>query len=163
MSKYLETIHFIREQFPGKDFVPLHEPKFNGNEKSYLLETIDSTYVSSVGPFVDKFEEMMADLSGTSKTIAVVNGTSALQVALRLVGVNNGDEVLTQALTFVATVNAILYNSAQPIFIDVDLDTMGLSPRAVATFLEEFGEIRDGFCFNKKTNKKIGIIINNNK
>ena len=159
MSKFSKTIHFIRQQFPGKDFVPLHEPKFNGNEKSYLLETIDSTYVSSVGPFVDKFERMMADLSGTSKAVAVVNGTSALQVALRLVGVNNGDEVITQALTFVATVNAILYNSAQPIFIDVDLDTMGLSPRAVATFLEEFGEIRDGYCYNKKTNKKIAACM----
>ena len=159
MSKFSKTIHFIQQQFPVKDFVPLHVPKFNGNEKSYLLETIDSTYVSSVGPFVDKFEGMMSDLSGSAKAVAVVNGTSALQVALRLVGVNNGDEVITQALTFVATVNAILYNSAQPIFIDVDLDTMGLSPRAVATFLEEFGEIRDGFCFNKKTNKKIAACM----
>jgi aminotransferase in exopolysaccharide biosynthesis len=159
MSKYLEMIHFIREQFPGKDFVSLHEPKFNGNEKAYLLETIDSTYVSSVGPFVDKFERMMADLSGASKAVAVVNGTSALQVALRLVGVNNGDEVITQALTFVATVNAILYNNAHPIFIDVDLDTMGLSPRAVATFLEEFGEIRDSHCYNKKTDKKIAACM----
>ena len=159
MSKYLETIHCIREQFPGKDFVPLHEPKFHGNEKSYLLETIDSTYVSSVGPFVDKFEEMMADLSGTSKAVAVVNGTSALQVALRLAGVKKGDEVITQALTFVATVNAILYNNAHPIFIDVDLDTMGLSPQAVATFLDEFGELRDGLCYNKKTNKKIAACM----
>ena len=159
MSKFSKTIHFIQQQFPGKDFVPLHVPKFNGNEKSYLLETIDSTYVSSVGPFVDKFEGMMSDLSGSAKAVAVVNGTSALQVALRLVGVNNGDEVITQALTFVATINAILYNSAQPIFIDVDLDTMGLSPRAVATFLEEFGESRDGFCFNKKTNKKIAACM----
>ena len=159
MSKFSKTIHFIREQFPGKDFVPLHEPKFNGNEKAYLLETIDSTYVSSVGPFVDKFEGMMADLSGTSKVVAVVNGTSALQVALRLGGVNNGDEVITQALTFVATVNAILYNNAHPIFIDVDLDTMGLSPRAVATFLEEFGEIRNGYCYNKKTNKRISACL----
>ena len=159
MSKFSETIHFIQEQFIGKDFVGLHEPKFNGNEKLYLLETIDSTYVSSVGPFVDKFEEMMAQLSGTSKAVAMVNGTSALQVALRLVGVNNGDEVITQALTFVATVNAILYNSAQPIFVDVDLDTMGLSPRAVASFLEEFGEMRDGYCYNKKTNKKIAACM----
>ena len=91
---------------------------------------------------------MMSDLSGSAKAVAVVNGTSALQVALRLVGVHNGDEVITQALTFVATINAILYNNAHPIFIDVDLETMGLSPLAVATFLDEFGEIRDGFCFN---------------
>ena len=87
MSKYLETIHFIRGQFPGEDLVPLHRPKFDGNEKSYLLETIDSTYVSSAGYFVDKFEEMMTTLYGVSKAVAVVNGTSALQVALRLAGV----------------------------------------------------------------------------
>ena len=159
MSKYSETIYFIREQFPRKDFVSLHEPKFNGNEKSYLLETIDTTYVSSVGPFVDKFEEMMAYISGASKAVAVVSGTSGLQVALRLAGVNNGDEVITQALTFVATVNAVLYNNARPIFIDVDLDTMGLSPLAVATFLDEFGEMRDGNCYNKKTNKKIAACM----
>ncbi len=159
MSKYLETIHFIRGQFPGEDFVPLHRPKFSGNEKSYLLETIDSTYVSSVGYFVDKFEGMMANLYGASKAVAVVNGTSALQVALRLAGVKKEDEVITQALTFVATVNAILYNNAHPIFIDVDLDTMGLSPRAVAAFLDEFGEMRDGYCYNKKTNKKIAACM----
>ena len=159
MSKYLDTIQFIRKLFPGKDFVSLHEPKFNGNEKAYLLETIDSTYVSSAGSFVDKFENMLADLSGTSKAVAVVNGTSALQVALRLAGVNSGDEVITQALTFVATANAILYNNASPIFIDVDLDTMGLSPKAVATFLYEFGEMRDGSCYNKKTNKKIAACM----
>ena len=159
MSKYLETIHFIRGQFPGEDFVPLHRPKFSGNEKSYLLETIDSTYVSSVGYFVDKFEGMMANLYGSSKAVAVVNGTSALQEALRLAGVKKEYEVITQALTFVATVNAILYNNAHPIFIDVDLDTMGLSPRAVAAFLDEFGEMRDGYCYNKKTNKKIAACM----
>ena len=159
MSKYLETIHFIRGQFPGEDVVPLHRPKFGGNEKSYLLGTIDSTFVSSVGYFVDKLEEMMANLYGVSKAVAVVNGTSALQVALRLAGVKKEDEVITQALTFVATVNAILYNNAHPIFIDVDLDTMGLSPQAVAAFLDEFGEMRDGYCYNKKTNKKIAACM----
>jgi perosamine synthetase len=155
MSNYTEIIEFIRNQFPSKDFIPLHEPNFNGNEKTYVLDTINSTFVSSVGAYVDKFEIMMAELSKTQMAIAVVNGTSALQVALRLVGVQKGDEVLTQALTFIATINAILYNGASPVFIDVDIDTMGLSPRSVKAFLEEFGEIRDGVCFNKKTNKKI--------
>lgn len=159
MSNYTETIDFIKSQFPNKDFIPLHEPNFSGREKEYVLDTIESTFVSSVGAFVDKFEIMMAELSKTQKAVAVVNGTSALQVALRLSGVGNGDEVLTQALTFIATVNAIIYNGASPVFLDVDLDTMGLSPNAVQAFLEEFGEIRDGVCYNKKTNRKIAACM----
>ena len=138
MSNYTEIIDFIKNQFPNKDFIPLHEPSFSGREKEYVLETIESTFVSSVGAFVDKFEIMMAELSKTQKAVALVNGTSALQVALRLSGVGSGDEVLTQALTFIATINAIIYNGASPVFLDVDLDTMGLSPSAVNSFLEEF-------------------------
>ena len=159
MSNYFEIIDFIRNQYPSKEFITLHEPKFSGNEKSYVLETINSTFVSSVGAYVDKFEIMMADLTKTAKAIAVVNGTSALQVALRLSGVGCGDEVLTQALTFIATINAIIYNGASPVFLDVDLDTMGLSPNAINTFLEENGQIRDGVCYNKKTNKKIAACM----
>jgi perosamine synthetase len=159
MSNYIETIDFIKNQFPNKDFIPLHEPNFSGREKEYVLDTIDSTFVSSVGVFVDKFEIMMAELSKTQKAVAIVNGTSALQVALRLSGVGSGDEVLTQALTFIATINAIIYNGASPVFLDVDLDTMGLSPNAVQAFLEEFGEIRDGVCYNKKTNRKIAACM----
>jgi perosamine synthetase len=159
MSNYSEIIGFIKKQFDNKEFIPLHEPRFLGNEKKYVLDTIDSTFVSSVGAYVDKFELMMSSISGTNKSIAVVNGTSALQVALRLAGVNYGDEVITQALTFIATINAIIYNGAAPIFIDVDIDTMGLSPKAVEAFLEEFGEMRDGLCYNKKTNKKIAACM----
>ena len=159
MSNYTEIINFIKNQFPNKDFIPLHEPNFSGREKEYVLDTIESTFVSSVGAYVDKFEIMMAELSKTQKSVAVVNGTSALQVALRLSGVGSGDEVLTQALTFIATINAIIYNGASPVFLDVDLDTMGLSPNAVQTFLEEFGEIRDGVCYNKKTNRKIAACM----
>jgi aminotransferase in exopolysaccharide biosynthesis len=159
MSNYTEIVEFIRNQFPSKDFIPLHEPNFNGNERSYVLETINSTFVSSVGVYVDKFELMMAELTKTQKAVAVINGTSALHVALRLSGVGNGDEVLTQALTFIATINAIIYNGASPVFLDVDLDTMGLSPNAVKVFLEENGEIREGFCYNKKTNKKIAACV----
>jgi len=159
MSNYSEVIGFIKNQFDNKAFIPLHEPRFLGNEKKYVVDTIDSTFVSSVGAYVDKFELMMSSISGTNKSIAVVNGTSALQVALRLVGVSNGDEVITQALTFIATVNSIIYNGAAPIFIDVDIDTMGLSPKAVEAFLEDFGELRDGKCYNKKTNKKIAACM----
>jgi len=101
----------------------------------------------------------MAELSKTQKAVAIVNGTSALQVALRLSGVQNGDEVLTQALTFIATINAIIYNGASPVFLDVDLDTMGLSPNAVQAFLEQYGELREGVCYNKKTNKKIAACM----
>lgn len=160
MSDFItNTIRFIRDQYKTKEFIPLHEPRFVGNEKKYVIETIDSTFVSSVGAYVDKFEEMMAVISQTERAIAVVNGTAALQVALRLAGVKQGDEVLTQALTFVATANAIAYNSAQPVFLDVDLDTMGLSPKAVEAFLEEFGEQREGGCYNKKTGNKISACL----
>jgi perosamine synthetase len=159
MSNYSTIIDFIKNQFPSKGFIPLHEPNFSGKEKSYVLDTIESTFVSSVGAYVDRFEIMMAELTKTHKAVAVVNGTSALQVALRLSGVSRGDEVLTQALTFIATINVIIYNGASPVFIDVDLDTMGLSPNAIQSFLEENGELRDGFCYNKKTNKKIAACM----
>ena len=159
MSNYSDVIGFINNQFDNKAFIPLHEPRFWGNEKKYVVDTIDSTFVSSVGAYVDKFELMMSSISGTNKSIGVVNGTSALQVALRLAGVNAGDEVITQALTFIATINAIIYNGASPIFIDVDINTMGLSPNAVDAFLEEFGEMREGICYNKKTNRKIAACM----
>lgn len=159
MSKFSTIIEFIKGMYPNQDFIALHEPKFRGNEKRYLLEAIDSTFVSSVGTFVDKFEEMMAQITDTNKAVAVVNGTAGIQVALRLVGVKKDDEVLTQALTFIATTNAILYNNATPVFLDVDLDTMGLSAKAVDEFLTEFGELREDGCYNKKTQKRIGACL----
>ncbi len=159
MSKFSEIINFIKNQFKDKKNIPLHEPIFNGKEKDYILDTINSTFVSSVGPYVNKFEIMMSETTKTNRAIATVNGTSALQVALRLVGVKNGDEVITQALTFIATINSIIYNGSSPIFLDVDLDTMGLSPDSVEEFLNEYGEMRDGVCFNKKTNKKISACL----
>jgi perosamine synthetase len=154
-----ELIAFFRDRFNTNEFIPLHVPTFSGNEKKYLNECIDSTFVSSVGPFVDEFEELMNQITKTKKTTAVVNGTAGLQVALRLVGVKKNDEVITQALTFVATANAIAYNNAYPIFLDVDLDTMGLSPNAVDDFLEEYGELREDGCYNKKTGRKIAACM----
>lgn len=159
MQHIKDTITFIQDIYKTNEFIPLHAPTFNGNEKKYLLETIDSTFVSSVGAYVDQFEEMMTAITKTKKSVAVVNGTAGIQVALRLVGVSAGDEVITQALTFVATANAIAYNRASPIFLDVDLDTMGLSPEAVSQFLEEFGDLREEGCFNKKTGKKISACL----
>ena len=159
MSDFNSVISFVKAQYKTDNFIPLHVPHFGGNEKKYLIETIDSTFVSSVGAYVDQFEIMMQSITQTQKAVAVVNGTAAIQVALRLIGVKEGDEVLTQALTFVATANAIAYQNATPIFLDVDLDTMGLSPKAVALFLEEFGDLREDGCYNKKTGKRISACL----
>jgi aminotransferase in exopolysaccharide biosynthesis len=159
MTNFKGTISFIQDIYKSKDFIPLHTPTFGGNEKKYLNETIDTTFVSSVGAYVDQFEEMMCVISKTKKAVAVVNGTAGIQLALRLVGVKAGDEVITQALTFVATANAIAYNGASPIFLDVDIDTMGLSPKAVEEFLKEFGDLREDGCYNKKSGKKISACL----
>lgn len=159
MNRIDQFIEFVRDQYKTSDFIPLHEPRFEGNEKKYVIETIDTAFVSSVGAYVDTFEEKMTEISQTERAVAVVNGTAALQVALRLAGVKQGDEVLTQALTFVATANSIAYNNAHPVFLDVDLDTMGLSPRAVEAFLEQYGELREDGCFNKKTGNKIAACL----
>lgn len=159
MSDTARFIEFVRDKYRTSEQIMLHEPRFSGNEKKYVLDAIESTYVSSVGPYVDKFEAMMASISQTKRAVAVVNGTSALQVSLRLTGVQSGDEVITQALTFVATANAIAYNNARPVFLDVDLDTMGLSPTAVSEFLQEFGELRDNGCYNKKTGNRISACV----
>lgn len=154
-----KVIAFIREHHLSSGFIPLHAPVFNGREKEYLLETIDSTFVSSVGAFVDRFEEQMAAITATKRAVATVNGTAALQVALQLAGVQRSDEVITQALTFVATANAIAYNGAEPIFLDVDFDTMGLSPQAVAAFLEEYGDLREGGCYNKRSGRRLAACM----
>ena len=151
---------FVRELYQSKEkFIPLHVPVFNGNEKEYLLETIDSTFVSSVGKYVDQVESFLANYTQTSKGVALVNGTAAIQVALRLVGVGPGDEVITQALTFVATANSIAYNGAKPVFVDVDKDTMGMSPVALKAFLEEYGDRRDQGVYNRNTGKRISAVL----
>ena len=154
-----DTINFIRSIYNTKDSIHLHEPKFVGDERKYLLDAMDSTLVSQIGPYVDRFENDMSLFTGTKKTVAVVNGTCALQVALRLAGVQNNDEVLTQALTFVATANSISYLGANPVFIDVDLDTMGLSPKSLEEFLNQNAEIRDDGSYNKKTGKRFSACL----
>ncbi|SEL00063.1 aminotransferase, LLPSF_NHT_00031 family [Chitinophaga rupis] len=154
-------IKFIREAFKQPEaFIPLHEPCFGGNEKKYVLDTIDSTFVSSVGSYVTRFEEMMAQLTGARFAVATVNGTTALHLALLLAGVKFNDEVITQPLTFVATANAIAHAGAVPVFLDVDRDTMGLSPLALQTFLQQFATInQDGMCINKKTGRRIAACV----
>lgn len=156
---YKEIVSFIHQLYGTDETVPLHAPVFAGNEKKYLNECIDTTFVSSVGKFVDKLEDMVADYTNTTKAVVCVNGTNALHMALVLSGVEKNDEVLTQALTFIATCNAISYIGAHPVFIDVDKDTMGLSPEAVELWLKENTEIKNGECFNKKTGRRIKACI----
>lgn len=178
---YTEVINFIRNLYGNKDFITLHAPVFIGNEKQYVNECIDTTFVSSVGKFVDRFEEMIQDYTGTAKAVACVNGTNALHLALLLSGVKQGEEVLTQSLTFIATCNAIAYSGAEPVFIDVDRDTLGLSPKALRTWLEENTMMqtpdtepvevsssqtvevsnisRAKVCINKKTGRRIAACV----
>ncbi len=142
-----DIIHFIRDLYRTELHIPLHAPLLIGNERSYVDRAITSTYVSSVGAFVDQLEDEIAAYTGVERAVAVVNGTAALHVAMLLAGVKPGDCVITQALTFVATCNAIAYCGAQPVFVDVDRDTMGLSVSALEDWLESFAEIgADGLC-----------------
>lgn len=168
---------FIRSAFQEPtDFIPLHDPRFIGNEKKYLNECIDSNFVSSVGEFVSRFEKMCAEYTGATYAIAAMNGTAALHIALQLAGVQRDDEVITQALTFIATANAISYTGAHPVFLDVDKETMGLSPAAVEAWLEANVEMRELaltsalahskvneentlFPFNKTTGRRIAACV----
>jgi len=152
-------VDFIKQTFNTNEFIPLHEPRFNGNEKKYLNDCIDSTYVSSVGKYVDSFEKEFASKVGSRYAIATVNGTSALHISLILADVQRDDEVITQPLTFIATCNAISYCGAKPIFVDVDLDTMGLSPDSLQFFLEVNCEVNENICINKTTGKIIKACV----
>ena len=156
---YQNVIGFIKELYGNADFVPLSAPKFIGNEKKYMEECIDSTYVSSVGKFVDRFEEDIASYTGCKRAVVCVSGTNALHMSLMLADVKRNDEVLTQALTFVATCNALSYIGAIPVFLDVDKDTMGLSPMAVREWLTKNSEQKDGECYNKRTGRRIKACV----
>jgi len=153
-----ETVMLARSIF-GYDFVPLHRPVFEGNERQYLVDCIDSNFVSSVGEKVTEFEEKVAQFVGSKYAIATVNGTAALHVAIELAGVKPGDEVISQALTFIATCNAITYAGAKPLFVDVDIDTMGMSPSALESFLEDSAEKRVDGTFNKLSGKRISACV----
>ena len=157
-SSYKKITDFIHDLY-GAPEVPLHAPCFIGNEKKYLAECVDTTFVSSVGQFVDRFEEKMAQYTGAARAVTCVNGTNALHLALLLVGVARGDEVLTQALTFIATCNAIRYIDAHPVFLDVDQSTMGLSPDAMREWLSRNAEVKDSQCFNKNTQRRIKACV----
>lgn len=160
MSRYDQIITFVRELYRQPvGIIPLHAPVFCGREKEYLADCIDSTYVSSIGGYVTRFEKMMCDITGARHAVAVVNGTSALHLALRTAGVRAGDEVITQPLSFVATANGIAYCGARPLFLDIDRETLGLSPDAVASFLDANTEMRQGRCYNTITGNKISACV----
>lgn len=154
-----DFIEFTRKIYSKKKFIPLHEPKFIGNEKKYLNKCIDTSYVSSVGKYVSELEKKIAKYTGAKFAIATTNGTAALHISLLLAGLEENDEVITQSLNFIASCNAINYCKAKPIFIDVDKDTMGLSPSALKSFLKKNTIIKDRKCINKKTKKIIKACV----
>jgi aminotransferase in exopolysaccharide biosynthesis len=159
MNNIESIIKFIRNLYKTEDLIPLHAPVFNGNEEKYVIDTIHSTYVSYVGGYVNKFEEKIAEYTGSKYAIATVNGTSALHIALILARVQEGDEVITQPVTFVATCNAIKYCNAYPVFVDISLKTLGMDPKSLERFLVEFVEMRDGYAYNKKTGRRIKACV----
>lgn len=156
---YSDIVTFIRQLYGTDEFIPLHAPLFIGNEKKYLNECIDSTFVSSVGKFVDRFEEMVAEYTGAQRAVVCVSGTNALHMAMLLVGIERDDEVLTQALTFIATCNAISYIGAHPVFIDVDKETLGLSPDAVNAWLSKNAILKKGQCYNIHTGRRVKACV----
>jgi len=155
-----QLIRFVRDYFGTSEFIPLHAPVFPGREKEYVADTIESTFVSSVGTYVDRFEKDMASYTGSPRAVATVNGTAALHIALKLAGVEAGDLVITQPLTFVATCNAIAYCNAEPVFIDVDRDTLGLSARALEAWLEDHARLDpEGVCRTRTDNKVLRACV----
>ena len=158
-NSFSEIIEFIKSLYPKETPVPLHAPRFTGNEKKYVVDAIDSTFVSSVGEYVDLFEEMICGLTGAPFAIAVVNGTCALHIALKLAGVRPGDEVITQPLSFVATANSIVHCEARPIFLDVEQETLGLDPAALKSFLQTHVDIKEDNCFDKITGNRIAACV----
>ena len=158
---YVETINFIKSLYPDNEVVSLHTPLFIGNEKKYLANCIDSTFVSYLGKYVTQFEESIKEYTGAQNAIAFVNGTSALHIALLTFGVGQDDEVLTQALTFVGTVNAIKYCNANPVFIDSDRETLGMSPEKLEEFLTNntYLDQEDGVCRNRLSRKAIKACV----
>lgn len=155
-----QLIRFVRDYFGTNEFIPLHAPVFPGREKEYVADTIESTFVSSVGAYVDRFEQDMAQYTGSPKAVATVNGTAALHIALKLAGVEAGDLVITQPLTFVATCNAIAYCNAEPVFIDVDRDSLGLSATAMEAWLDEHTKLdSEGVCRTRADNKVIRACV----
>ena len=153
-------VSMVREMFSTDEFIPLHAPQFKGREKEMVLQTLESTFVSSVGEFVNEFETRLADYTAAGFVVATSSGTAALHTALQLADVQNGDEVITVPLTFVATCNAIRYCGAEPVFVDVEWQTLGLCPESLGNFLDEHAQVRDdGLCWNRQTDRIIRACV----
>lgn len=153
-------IHLARALYGEPEgFIPLHAPHFSGNERKYVMDCIDSTFVSSVGEYVGRFEEMLAASVGVRRAVACVNGTAALEVALRLAGVERDEMVVTQALSFVATANAISHCGAVPAFVDVEPSTLGMSPAALSAFLESDCEKSGGAVRHRATGRRVAACV----
>lgn len=153
-------IEFVRDTYKTNDFIPLHAPSFSGRERDYVCQTLDSTFVSSVGKFVNQFEVDIKKFTGTSSAIATVNGTAALHTALHLAGVKPGDLVITQALTFVATCNVIYHMGAQPVFADISEISLGLCPKAVQSWLEKHADLdNNGVCRHRSSGARISTVV----
>lgn len=153
---FSEFIDFVRKTYNRPSgAIPLHAPTFSGNEKKYLINTIDSTFVSTVGEYVPKFEDSVRDYTGAGYAVSTVNGTSALHLALHVAGVQSGDLVLTQSLTFVATCNAIRYIGADPVFVDVNKQTLSMCPQELRSYLDKNTTIKDRVCYSKETGQRV--------
>jgi aminotransferase in exopolysaccharide biosynthesis len=150
---------YIKTLYPNRDLVLLHCPEFLGNEKKYLTECIDTKYVSYVGRFVADMENKVREITGTKYAVALVNGTAALHMLLLAVGIRPGDEVITQSLSFAATAAAIVHANGTPVFVDVERETLGMSPESVRAFLAENAEVKNGVCANKKTGRPLKAVI----
>ncbi|MCM3590172.1 LegC family aminotransferase [Brevibacillus borstelensis] len=153
------VVSILQQLKQEQEFVALHEPCFQGNEWEYVKECLDTGWVSSVGKYVDRFEQMLQEFTGVKRAVAVVNGTAALHISLKLVGVERGDEVLLPTLTFIATANAIAYCGAIPHFVDSSLETLGLDPRKLEAYLGDITEERNGQCYNKLTGRRIKAVV----
>jgi perosamine synthetase len=159
MNLAQEIVKKLNIVFPNDNFVPLHEPHFIGNEQHYLQQCITSTFVSSVGAYVERFENALADCTGARRAVAVVNGTAALQIALKLAGVQRHDEVIVPALTFVATANAVQYLGAVPHFSDSEESSLGLDASALRDWLKVTAEpAGDRYC-NRKTGRRLSALV----
>lgn len=157
-KQWIDFAHNIKQLY-GKEFVPLHEPTFNEKEVKYVTDCIETGWVSSVGAYVTSFEEDLAKFVGVKRAVAVVNGTAALHIALKAVGVQAGDEVLMPSLTFIATANAVSYLQAVPHFVDVNEETLGVDPVKLEQYLAKIGEVRGGEPYNKRTNRRIKALV----
>ncbi|WP_342581023.1 LegC family aminotransferase [Ureibacillus sp. FSL W7-1570] len=157
-EQWIQFANEIKKMY-GKDVVPLHEPTFDEKEIEYVTECIKTGWVSSVGSYVTRFEEELAKFVGAKRAVAVVNGTAALHIALKIVGVEENDEVLMPSLTFVATANAASYLGAIPHFVDVSYETLGMDPIKLNKHLEEIGVLRNGKLYNKQTGRRIAAVV----